>query len=105
MSSIKGFHLFVCSGNECESEASCLCDTLSDMSLLDYVCSRVEARGLNAEVSCAGCCHDCTQGCERGPVMLVHPNGWWYGGLNENKVDSILEALRENRVVDEYLVN
>jgi (2Fe-2S) ferredoxin len=34
----------------------------------------------------------------------VQPNNYWYGGVNEGRIDEILDALEEGKAVDEYLI-
>ena len=46
----------------------------------------------------------CLKVCDRGPAMVVYPEGWWYGELTEERVDEILDALQEGKAVEEYLL-
>ena len=103
--SVKGFHIFVCDDLGHGRAVPCRCKGISDISLLEYVADEVRKRSLNAEVSCAGSCNECPESFQGGPMMLVHPAGWWYCGLDRDKIDIILDALKENRAVDEYLVH
>lgn len=55
-------------------------------------------------VMCArsGCLYPCNQ----GPLMIVHPEGVWYGGLNEAAIGRIVnEHLLGGDVVDEFVVH
>jgi (2Fe-2S) ferredoxin len=35
--------------------------------------------------------------CEKGPVMVVYPQGAWYGPVDEPTIDAVLDALEEGR--------
>lgn len=55
-------------------------------------------------VMCArsGCLYPCNQ----GPLMIVHPEGVWYGGLDEAAISQIVsEHLLEGNIVDEFIVH
>jgi len=36
--------------------------------------------------------------------MVIYPQGHWYGDVNEEKIDEILDALEEDGVVERYLL-
>ncbi len=38
---------------------------------------------------------DCLRICEQGAIAVVYPEGTWYGGLDTDKID---------RIIDEHLV-
>ena len=45
----------------------------------------------------------CLNPCDLGPVMVMHPDGTWYGGVDETAVDCIVaERLEDGEVVEEY---
>jgi (2Fe-2S) ferredoxin len=56
-------------------------------------------RGIDALVSSTGCLKQC----EKGPVVVVYPGGWWYSEVNPAKVDQILDALEEDQPAEELL--
>lgn len=57
-------------------------------------------RGLDATVSTTGCLNVCNQ----GPVMVIHPNNLWHGGITTDRIDEILDALGEGEAVAECLI-
>jgi (2Fe-2S) ferredoxin len=57
--------------------------------LLQYVEEEIVDRGLDALVTSTGC----LKICEKGPVLVVYPLGWWYGEVTEEKIDEILDGL------------
>ena len=36
--------------------------------------------------------------------MVIYPQAWWYGGLNEDAVDAVLDALEEGEPCEDYLI-
>ena len=58
-------------------------------------------RGLDAMVSSTGC----LKLCEKGPVVVVYPQGWWYTEVDEDKLDQILDSLEEGQPVEQLLVS
>jgi (2Fe-2S) ferredoxin len=48
----------------------------------------------------------CLFPCNLGPVMVVHPDGAWYGGLTRERLDQIVsEHLLLDRSVQEAIVH
>jgi (2Fe-2S) ferredoxin len=37
--------------------------------------------------------------------MVVHPNNYWYGGVTEEAIDEILDALEVGKPVEKYLIS
>jgi len=43
--------------------------------------------------------------CDHGPVMIIYPEGHWYGKIeSEDAIDEILDALEDGEVVESYLI-
>ncbi len=54
----------------------------------------------NCLISSTGCLNMC----EKGPIMAVYPEGHWYGNVDEDNLEEILDALQEGRPAEEYLI-
>ncbi|WP_241158794.1 (2Fe-2S) ferredoxin domain-containing protein [Nitratidesulfovibrio vulgaris] len=82
-------HILVCmSFRGLEPKGTCIRKGAPD--LVAHLDAEIAARGLNAFVSTTGC----LQFCDKGPVLVVYPQGHWYGGVDdEDAVDAILDAL------------
>jgi (2Fe-2S) ferredoxin len=85
------YHIFVCNSFRVNGDPKGICHRKEAGDLMQYVEGEVLDRGLDAMVSTTGCLKDC----EKGPVMIIYPNGWWYGGVDEDKIDNILDALED----------
>ena len=94
------YHLFVCNSFRLKGEPQGVCHKNGATSLLAYLSQEITDRGLDAQISSCGC----LQLCDRGPVMMVYPQGWWYGQIDEEKLDAILDAMEDGQVVNEYVI-
>jgi len=94
-------HIFVCASFR-GTEAKGKCIKKESMQLIPYLEEELADRGINAMVSSTGC----LKLCEEGPVLIVYPQGDWYGGVvSQGVVDEILDALEEGRPAKEYLIS
>ena len=94
------YHFLVCNSFRLSGDAQGVCNKKDAPSLLQYLEEEILDRGIDGMVSSTGC----LKLCDKGPVMVVYPAGWWYGELDEEKLDSILDALEDETVVTEYLI-
>ncbi|NJK84936.1 MAG: (2Fe-2S) ferredoxin domain-containing protein [Bacteroidales bacterium] len=83
------FHILVCNSFRVAGDAQGACNKKGASDLIQYITEESADRGLDVVVSGVGCLNVCTQ----GPVVVVHPNNFWYGGVNTEVVDEILDAL------------
>ncbi len=51
----------------------------------------IKARGLNKQVRVSR--SGCMDRCQRGPNILVFPDGVWYSSVSESDVDAILDEV------------
>jgi (2Fe-2S) ferredoxin len=94
------YHFFVCNSFRMKGEPQGACHKKGAADLSEHLSQEILERGLDAQVSSCGC----LKVCDRGPVMAVYPEAWWYGDLTPDKIDEILEALKDGGCVDEFLV-
>ena len=47
----------------------------------------------------------CLKVCDRGPAMVIYPEGWWFGNLTEDAVEEIVEALAAGQPATKYLLS
>ncbi len=93
-------HLFVCASFRTKGESKGVCHK-STIGLLPYIDEEILDRNLDVLVTSTGCLKQC----ENGPVMVVYPEGWWFGEVDsEDAVDAILDGLEEERAAEEYLL-
>ena len=95
------YHIFVCASFRAEGESKGVCHKKGSMDLLPYIENEILDRGLDAQVTSTGC----MKACDYGPVMVIHPAGYWYGHVDsEDAVDEILDALEDGGVADSFVV-
>ena len=70
-------------------EAKGVCHRKDSSALLQYAETEVSDRGIDVMVSGVGCLKEC----ERGPIVVVYPEGDWHTEVDEEKMDKILDAL------------
>ena len=53
-------------------------------------------------VSATGCLNIC----EKGPVVVIYPENFWYGEIDgEEKIDEILDALENGEACEAHLIS
>jgi len=86
-----GHHILVCASFRVAGEAKGVCNRKDSTSLLQYLESEIIDRDIDALVSSTGCLKQC----EKGPICVVYPEGNWYGEVDEEKIDAILDGIEE----------
>lgn len=94
------YHILVCNSYRVAGDAQGFCNKNGAGDLIQYIQEECVDRGIDVAVSSTACLNVCSQ----GPVMVIHPNNWWYGGINEERIDEILDALEEGNAVEDYLI-
>jgi (2Fe-2S) ferredoxin len=94
-------HIFVCGSFRVAGEPKGICHRKDSGSLLGYLETEVSDRGMDGvTVSSAGC----LKLCDQGPVVVVYPEGHWYGKMDEDRIDLMLDALEEERAAEDLLL-
>lgn len=95
------YHILVCNSFRVAGDAQGACNKKGASALLQYISEEASDRGLDVAVSTTACLNVCSQ----GPVMVIHPNNFWYGGVeSEAVIDEILDALEENELCEKYSI-
>ena len=93
-------HIFVC-GSFRANGAQGVCHKKESATLLQYLSQEAADRGLDGVmVSSTGC----LKLCDQGPVVIVYPEGSWYGKVTEQAADAILDAIENGTVAEEFLI-
>lgn len=94
------YHILVCNSYRISGEPQGVCNKKGAMEFLPLLEEGILDRDLDALVSTTGC----LKVCDRGPAMVIYPQNWWYGGIDEDKIEEILDALEEGNPVEDYLI-
>lgn len=93
-------HIFLCCSFRNSGDAQGACAKKDAAQFAPYLEGELADRGMNGfMVSKCGC----LKVCERGPAMLVYPEGYWVGGLSQNRIDQTLDALQEGKIPEGLL--
>ena len=96
------YHILMCNSFRVAGDAQGACNKKGAASLLQYIAEECADRNLDVALSTTACLNVCTH----GPVMVIHPNNYWYGGVeSEDVVDEILDALEEGESCEKYLIS
>lgn len=79
------------------------CVTPANQGLFQHLAQKLMEKGIIATVQPVRT--GCLNRCQFGPVMLVEPGHFMYGGLDEEKINRIIdEHVIGGNVVEEYLL-
>ncbi len=95
-------HILVCASFRASGEPQGVCHKKGSVGLLPYLESELSDRDMNnVAVSSTGC----MKACDRGPVLVVYPENYWYAKVESQAVvDEILDALEEGKAAEAYLM-
>jgi len=94
--------ILFCNSYRVAGDAQGACNKKGASDLLQYTSEECADRGLDVTVTTTACLNVCAQ----GPVMVVQPNNFWYGGVNgEDDIDAILDALEEGEEAAKYSIS
>jgi len=94
-------HVFVC--DQQKPEGLPCCSARGSAKVIDVLRREVAARGLGDDVQITAC--GSLGLCERGPNMVVYPEGVWYSGVQPQDVAEIVESHFQKGQVVERLAN
>ena len=93
-------HVFFCT-NQREDGSAC-CNNHGAQKARDYMKAKVKELDIpkhqnNIRINTAGCMNRC----DKGPVIVIYPEGIWYTYVDESDLDEIIEQhLKNGRVVE-----
>lgn len=95
-------HILVCGSFRASGVPQGVCAKKGSMSLLGYLETELADRGMSdVSVTATGC----LKACDRGPVLVMHPQNLWYGGVeSEDAIDAILDAMESGSVAEDYVL-
>ena len=94
-------HILICTSSRIKGEPVGACTRRNSPDLIQYIESEITDRALDGIlVTNTGC----LKVCDDGPVMVIYPEGHWYGKLDEAAIDAILDALEDGQAAEELLL-
>lgn len=98
------YHVFFCT-NQREPGEMC-CNDHGAQAMRDYCKEKVAAMGAaipgKVRINSAGC----MDRCDKGPVLVVYPQGVWYTYVDQEDIDEIVERhLAKGEIVERLLID
>ncbi len=94
-------HIIVCASFRTNGSPQGVCHKKGSHQLLPYLENSIADRGMAVQVSSAGC----LKVCDRGPAIVVYPEGTWYGNINSNEdIDEVLDAIEAGVKADKFII-
>ena len=96
-------HVLMCTGGKLVGDKKGVCHARGAVDLVTQLMMELEDRELTSETIVSAT--SCFGICEKGPLMVVYPEGTWYGNLDAQAIETIAEEhLEGGTVVDEYVI-
>jgi (2Fe-2S) ferredoxin/predicted O-methyltransferase YrrM len=96
------YHVFIC--NQKKPEGAPSCTARGSEAVIEALRREIMAQGLGNDIQITTC--GSIGLCERGPNMIVYPDGIWYSGLTSENISEIVrEHLKGGRVVQRLVNN
>jgi len=83
------YHVFICTSCRLNGEQKGFCSQKGSTDLVKRLMESIEENDLSGDVMVTNT--GCFGICSRGPIMVVYPEGVWYGNLLESDIDTIVE--------------
>ena len=89
MSDYYQYHVFFCT-NQREAGDAC-CNNHGANAMRNHAKDRIKALGLNKPGSVRINSAGCLERCDKGPVLVIYPQGVWYTFVDKEDIDEIID--------------
>ena len=97
------YHVFICTSCRINGQQKGFCHSKNSIGIVERFMEEIEDRGLSGDVVINNT--GCFGICDKGPIVVVYPEGAWYGNVSEDDVERIVEEHFENgRPVSDLLI-
>lgn len=83
------YHVFVCTSCRINGTQKGFCYSKGGVDLIGRFMQEIDDRDLSSEVMVTNT--GCFGICDKGPVVVVYPEGTWYGNVTQDDVQKIVE--------------
>lgn len=95
------YHIFVCTSCRINGQQKGFCYGKGSVDIVQKFMEEIDERDLSAEVMVTNT--GCFGICDKGPVVVVYPEGIWYGNVTEEDVEKIMTEHMEGGIPVEEL--
>ena len=82
-------HIFVCASCRINGTQKGFCHSKDSVNILQRFIEEVDDRDLSGEVMITNT--GCFSICDKGPIVVVYPEGTWYGSVTPDDVEEIMD--------------
>lgn len=96
------YHVFICTSCRINGTQKGFCHSKGSVNLVQRFMKEIDECELSSDVMVTNT--GCFGICDKGPVVVVYPEGTWYGNVTEDDVAEIVESHFENGEKVERLI-
>jgi (2Fe-2S) ferredoxin len=83
------YHIFVCTSCRINGQQKGFCYSKDSVGIIQRFMEEIDDRDLSSEVMVTNT--GCFGICDKGPIVVVYPEGTWYGNVTPDDVERIVE--------------
>ncbi len=95
-------HIFVCSSSRINGQQKGFCIAKDSAAIIGKFLDEIADRELDSEVMVTNT--GCLSVCSQGPIVVIYPQGTWYGGVSTGDVEEIMDALENGEIVERLAI-
>lgn len=84
------YHIFVCSSSRINGEQKGFCLQKGAVEIINNFMEEIQNRELDGDVMITNT--GCLGICSKGPIVIVYPEGIWYGSVKPGDVEEIMNS-------------
>jgi (2Fe-2S) ferredoxin len=97
------YHIFVCASCRINGIQKGFCHSKASVEIIQRFMQEIDDHDLSSEVMVTNT--GCFGICDKGPVVVIYPEGTWYGNVSVDDVETIVEKhLVGGEKVEELLI-
>ncbi len=95
-------HIFVCSSSRINGQQKGFCISKNAGGIVSRFLEEISDRDLDSKIMVTNT--GCLSLCSQGPIVVVYPENVWYGGVSDDDVEDILDAIENGETVERLAI-